>query len=93
MGRPKMTEEEKAAARAAREAAAQFEDTTPSVRVATESLHEFIANREALRLHEGVVLVAASHPDGDERIYPGKYSGIRLSRGEPSVTYSDGTKQ
>lgn len=93
MGRPKMTEEEKAAARAAREAAAQFEDTAPDVKAVAESLHEFIANREALRLHEGVVLVAATHPDADERTYPGKYSGIRISKGEPSVTFSDGTKQ
>jgi hypothetical protein len=38
------------------------------------------------------ILVAVTHPDATERVYPGKYSGIRMSHGPVSAIWSDGSK-
>lgn len=62
--------------------------------VAGETLADFIARVERAHLRRDVVAVAITHPEvTHERIHPGTYSGIRLSAGEPGVTYSDGSKE
>lgn len=38
------------------------------------------------------VLVAVTHPEATERVYPGKYSGIRMSPGPVAAYWSDGSK-
>lgn len=90
MGRPKMTEEEKAAAKAEREAKAAAEALAP---VEIEPLSVFIARVEVAHVGRDVFAVEITHPEASEGVYPGRFSGIRLRKGEPSVTYSDGTKQ
>lgn len=53
-------------------------------------LHAYIKTKE----RDGAVLVEASHPDAVEGdVFQGVYSGIRLKKGAPSATYSDGTTE
>lgn len=53
-------------------------------------LHEYIKTKE----RDGAVLVEVSHPDAaDGDVFQGVYSGIRLKKGAPSATYSDGTTE
>lgn len=46
---------------------------------------------DAAQLH-GAVVVEVSHPDGTDRVYPGRDGGIRLTEGEQSARWSDGSK-
>lgn len=41
---------------------------------------------------DGAVLVAITHPDATPGVYQGRYSGIRMSPGPKSATWSDGSK-
>lgn len=53
-------------------------------------LHEYIKTKE----RDGAVLVEVSHPDAVEGdVFQGVYSGIRLKKGAPSATYSDGSTE
>ena len=48
---------------------------------------------ECAHIHRDVVATAATHPEATACVWPGLYSGIRLSTGPQSVTYSDGTTE
>jgi hypothetical protein len=57
-------------------------------------LDVFIARAEGKHIERGVVAVEITHPEvTEDRVYPGVYSGIRLSQGQPSVKYSDGSEE
>lgn len=43
------------------------------------------------KFKDGVVVTRISHPDAQERIYPGKYSGFHLVRGPIGCAWSDGS--
>lgn len=57
-----------------------------------EPLDDFLHRIECAHIDRDVYAVAATHPEATARIWPGTYSGIRLSRGDVSVTYSDGSQ-
>lgn len=57
-----------------------------------EPLDDFLRRIECAHIERDVYAVAATHPEATARIWPGTYSGIRLSRGDVSVTYSDGSQ-
>lgn len=56
-------------------------------------LADYIRDVEGRHASRDVYAVEVSHPDGEERVYPGTYSGIRIKRGTLSVRYSDGTRE
>lgn len=58
-----------------------------------EPLEDFLHRVEGRYIARDVVAVAATHPDASELVWPGRYSGIRLSPGPVSVTYSDGATE
>lgn len=65
--------------------------TTPPAPAEVPELTDFLRQAEAARIADDVVLVSASHPNAtDGQVWQGIYSGVRLSRGEMSATYSDG---
>lgn len=73
---------------------ARLRKTEEAVSVtATPSLEDYIASREAQKIAFGVVLVKVTHPEGDSRIFPGRYSGIVLERGPAGCVWSDGTTE
>lgn len=55
------------------------------------SLKEFIDSHERAAQDAGAVVVAVASPGEEARVYPGTYSGIRVSDGKRSATYSDGS--
>lgn len=57
-----------------------------------EPLDDFLYRVEGAHIDRDVYAVAATHPEATERVWPGTYGGIRLSAGDVSVTYSDGSK-
>lgn len=64
-----------------------------SVKPTAEPLADYIARIERAKLDQDVVAVAITHPEVHaDRVHPGTYGGIRLSAGNPAVTYSDGSK-
>lgn len=97
MGRPKMTEEQKAAAAAKREAEKLApEASKPSEipqeskpDVAIPSLEEYIRANE----RDDIVIVRVWYPGENARIFQGRYSGIEIKDGELSCQWADGTKQ
>lgn len=104
MGRPKMTDEEKFQAKAKREMAKDLEHAMQGMpegaRVVTipkdvdaEPLKDYIARVEAVHVGRDVFAVEITHPEASAGVHPGRFSGIRLKQGAPSVTYSDGTKE
>lgn len=58
-----------------------------------EPLDVFLRRVEAAHVKRGVVAVRATHPQAATGVWPGVYSGIHLSAGPQSVTYSDGTTE
>lgn len=38
------------------------------------------------------VLVAVTHPEATQRVFPGKFSGVRMSPGPMAAYWSDGSK-
>lgn len=56
--------------------------------------HEDAAARRGAERGEQIVVVEVSHPGAGEAaaIFPGRDGGIRLSRGDASAVYSDGSK-
>ena len=73
-------------------AAATVAAAEPEVPAATvEPLDDFLRRIEGAHIARDVYAVAVSHPEATERVWPGTYSGIRLSAGPVSVLYSDGT--
>lgn len=96
MGRPKMTDEQKAAAREARNNRAEQGAVVEVVSVPTpepapvEGLPAYVAERESLKLP--AVLVHISHPHADGQIHAGKFGGIRTERGPVWAMWSDGSK-
>lgn len=58
---------------------------------ASDTLESFIAAHEEAAQAKGVVVVKITYPGATSRIYPGKYSGIRIEDGKPSARYSDGS--
>lgn len=58
-----------------------------------EPLEMFLRRVERAHIERDVVATAATHPEATECVWPGTYSGIRLSAGPQSVTYSDGTTE
>lgn len=72
--------------------------TTAATLVATpvapaEPLEAFLRRVERAHIDRDVVATAATHPEATACVWPGLYSGIRLSTGPQSVTYSDGTRE
>lgn len=57
-----------------------------------EPLDDFLRRIECAHIDRDAYAVAATHPDATARVWPGTYSGIRISQGDVSVTYSDGSK-
>lgn len=58
-----------------------------------EPLDDFLRRVECAHIGRDVYAVAATHPEASTRVWPGTYSGIRLSPGSVSVTYSDGSTE
>jgi hypothetical protein len=58
-----------------------------------EPLDKLIERAQAKHVARDVFVTEIAHPHASDRIYPGKYSGIRLKKGPVSVTYSDGSKE
>lgn len=58
-----------------------------------EPLDDFLRRVECAHIARDVYAVAATHPAASTRVWPGTYSGIRLSPGDVSVTYSDGSTE
>jgi hypothetical protein len=52
----------------------------------------FIAEHEKAAQGGGLVVTKLTHPDAEERIFPGIYAGIPVAKGEPAAIYSDGSK-
>lgn len=73
-----------------------FEGNTPppvmDSPVAAQSLADYIREHEDAAEALGVVVTAITHPDAPIGIHDGRYSGIRTFEGDPSATYSDGSK-
>ena len=90
MSRPKMTDEQKAAAKAEREAqkAAQAVEPAPTVEPdSMPTLAGYIAQHE----RDGIVLVRVTYPGAEPHVFSGKYSGIVVADGPLSCTYADGS--
>lgn len=60
---------------------------------AAPTLKDYIAQVEGKHVDRDVYAAVVTHPTADERVYPGRYSGIRVVRGPLSVRYSDGTTE
>lgn len=60
--------------------------------VPVEEIADFIARHEMAAQRAGTVVAIVTFPGESVRVYPGTYSGIRVSDGKPSAIYSDGTK-
>jgi hypothetical protein len=56
-------------------------------------MDDYLRRVEGVHIARDVYAVAVSHPEATERVWPGTYSGIRLSAGPVSVRYSDGTTE
>lgn len=56
------------------------------------SLQEFIVTHEEKAQAMGIAVTEISFPGAGERIYPGRYAGIKLTDGKRSATYADGSK-
>ena len=54
------------------------------------SIDDWIAEQEKKAQELGCVIVKASHPDAEDRMYPGKYSGFPLVVGEAKVQLNSG---
>ena len=65
----------------------------PPVQRSVPPLAEYIQEVEAKYVARDVYAVEVTHPNGEERVYPGMYSGIRIKQGPMSVRYSDGTTE
>lgn len=65
----------------------------PKSAPAAEPLDSFLRRVECAHIHRDVVATAATHPEATACVWPGLYSGIRLSTGPQSVTYGDGTTE
>lgn len=72
--------------------AAYVPPAEPAPAPPVEPLDDFLRRIECAHIDRDVYAVAATHPEATARIWPGTYSGIRLSRGDVSVTYSDGSQ-
>lgn len=72
---------------------APAEDVQGAAQAWAEPLDDFLRRAERAHIDRDVVATAATHPEASECVWPGLYSGIRLSAGPPSVTYSDGTTE
>ena len=57
------------------------------------TLKEYIAQVEGKHVQRDVFATLVTHPTAEDRVYPGRYSGIRVRRGPLSVRYSDGTTE
>lgn len=89
MSRPKMTDEQKAAAKAERESkrAASVEENYPQANaIDLPSLADYIAARE----HPDVVLTRVSYPGATGHVFSGRYSGVLVVDGPLSCQWSDG---
>jgi hypothetical protein len=92
MSRPKMTDEQKAAAKAAREAkAASIAENFPQAERVQDlpSLPDYIASRE----RDDVVLVRVTYPGAEPHVFQGRYSGVVVADGPLSAQWSDGTTE
>ena len=99
MARPKMTDEQKAAAAQQRLAAQLAQPVTavtppPDVAAVADaagmpSLAAYIAANE----RDGIVLTRVTYPQAVPHVFPGIYSGIVVADGPLSCTWSDGTTQ
>jgi hypothetical protein len=99
MSRPKMTDEQKAAAAAKRQAAlleqavtvAREEPETVEVATAPElpSLADYIAARE----RDSTVLVRVTYPGAQPHVFQGKFSGVVVADGPLSAQWSDGATE
>lgn len=58
-----------------------------------ESFVEFMRRIERAHIDRDVVAVEATHPDAPTGTWAGTFSGIRTTKGKPSVKYSDGTTE
>ena len=65
----------------------------PKTTATAEPLDDYLRRVEGAHIARDVYAVAVSHPEATERVWPGTYSGIRLSAGPVSVLYSDGTTE
>lgn len=65
----------------------------PKEPTTVEPLDDYLRRVEGAHIARDVYAVAVSHPEAIERVWPGTYSGIRLSAGPLSVLYSDGTTE
>lgn len=85
MSRPKMTDEQKATAKAAREAKV----ASPEPAAELPRLADYIAHRE----RDGVVLVRVSYPGVEPHVFQGRFSGVVVADGPLSCTYADGSTE
>lgn len=69
------------------------EPRSPAPPESVPTLKDYIASVEGKYADRDVYAAVVTHPTADERVYPGRYSGIRVVRGPLSVRYSDGTKE
>lgn len=58
-----------------------------------QTFEEYLAWAESAKLDENLVVTSLTHPDAEERLHPGTYSSFPTSKGDPSVTWSDGSTQ
>lgn len=64
----------------------------PIVSAAVPKLRDYIREHEDAAEALGVVVAQITHPDAPGDVMQGRYSGIRATEGNPSATYSDGSK-
>lgn len=89
MGRPKMTDEQKAQAAELRaQKAAEAVEVAPEPAVEIPSLRDYIVANE----RDDIVLVRVTYPGASRHIYQGRFSGIEVTDGPLSCQWSDGTK-
>lgn len=60
------------------------------VETVVTSIDDWISEQEQKAQELGFVIVKASHPDAEDRIYPGKYSGFLVVNGEAKVQLNNG---
>ncbi|MBS1169521.1 MAG: hypothetical protein H6R01_439 [Burkholderiaceae bacterium] len=58
----------------------------------TPKLEAYIAQHESVAQEKGIVVTSITYPKAEEHVFPGVYSGIVITSGTLSATYSDGSK-
>ena len=70
--------------------AQELQPEGPAIEKIVTSIDSWISEQEEKAMLLGFVIVKASHPDAEERMYPGKYSGFLLVNGEAKVQINSG---